>query len=143
MSDPLDVRVFLTLAAMAWIDGEVAPPEAEAILSAARSSGLDEAACARVEQATREPTDFEDGLGDLSPVQRLFVYALARWIAVVDGEVAPLEGAALDAVGHILGVTRRGRDTIHALVDEHVSHESELSHLEVKALRAEIQQRFG
>ena len=106
----LNRDIFLALAAIAWADGRLDPDEADAIVRAAVEAGLELEAIEEIESATRERIDLGtvDRSG-LTKEDRLFVYALACWIARLDGEVTEEEGAALAALGERLGVPERPR----------------------------------
>ena len=84
--------VFVALAAIGWADGTLDPDEADAIVRAAVDLGLELQEIAAIEEATRAPI----GLGaidksELSKEDRLFVYAIACWIAQLDGNVTDEE----------------------------------------------------
>jgi uncharacterized membrane protein YebE (DUF533 family) len=111
--------VFLALAAVAWADGELAPDEADAIVRAAVDEGLSLEEIAEIESATKTPV----GLGvvdrtGLGKEDRLFVYAVACWIARLDGRVTPEESEALAGLGERLGVPERPRAHAEAAVRE-------------------------
>jgi uncharacterized membrane protein YebE (DUF533 family) len=105
--------VFIALAAVAWADGELAPDEADAIVRAAADEGLSLEEIAEIESATRTRVDLGtvDRTG-LSKEDRVFIYAVACWIARLDGRVTPEESEALAALGERLGVPERPR--VHA-----------------------------
>ncbi|HEX4515589.1 MAG TPA: DUF533 domain-containing protein, partial [Polyangiaceae bacterium] len=90
MSDAIKLNrdIFLALAAIAWADGRLDPDEADAIVRAAVEAGLELDQIEEIEAATRERIDL--GTIDraaLSKEDRLFVYAVACWIAKLDNEV--------------------------------------------------------
>ena len=118
-SPKLQKDVFLALSAIAWADGKLDPDEADAIVRAAVESGLDLAEIEAIEAATKEPIDL--GAVDrasLSKPERLFVYAMACWIARLDGKVTEEEGRALAALGERLGVPERPRALVESLARE-------------------------
>ena len=115
----LNRDIFLALAAIAWADGRLDPDEADAIVRAAVEAGLELEAIEEIESATRERIDL--GTVDRSRLgkeDRLFVYALACWIANLDGEVTDEESAALAALGERLGVPERPRAHAEAIARE-------------------------
>jgi uncharacterized membrane protein YebE (DUF533 family) len=115
----LNRDIFLALAAIAWADGRLDADEADAIVRAAVEAGLDLPAIEEIETATRERIDL--GTVDrstLSKQDRLFVYALACWIARLDGEVTEEESAALGTLGERLGVPERPRAHAEAIARE-------------------------
>jgi uncharacterized membrane protein YebE (DUF533 family) len=102
--------VFVALAAIGWADGTLDPDEADAIVRAAVDLGLELQEIAEIEEATRAPI----GLGaidksELSKEDRLFVYAIACWIAQLDGNVTDEESLALTALAEALEVPERRR----------------------------------
>jgi uncharacterized membrane protein YebE (DUF533 family) len=105
--------VFIALAAVAWADGHLDADEADAIVRAAVDEGLSLEEIAAIEESTKEPVDL--GVIDrkgMSKEDRLFVYAVACWIARLDGRVTPAESDALAKLGERLGVPERPR--VHA-----------------------------
>jgi uncharacterized membrane protein YebE (DUF533 family) len=105
--------VFVALAAIAWADGQLDPDEADAIVRAAADEGLSLEEIAGIEESTKTPVDL--GVierGSMSKDDRLFVYAVACWIARMDGKVTQSESEALAKLGDRLGVPERPR--VHA-----------------------------
>jgi uncharacterized membrane protein YebE (DUF533 family) len=105
--------IFVALAAIAWADGELDPDEADAIVRAAAEDGVPLEEIAAIEDATKNGVDLGviDRTG-LSKEDRLFVYAVACWIARLDGHVTDQEADALAGLGERLGVPERAR--VHA-----------------------------
>jgi uncharacterized membrane protein YebE (DUF533 family) len=102
--------VFVALAAVAWADGTLDPDEADAIVRAAVDEGLELEEIAAIEEATRKPVDLGAlDKGGLSKDDRLFVYAIACWIARLDGKVTDEESGALAALAERLEVPERPR----------------------------------
>src|SRR5262245_56531874 len=100
--------VFVALAAVAWADGELDPEEADAIVRAAVDEGLELEEIAEIEDVTHKQIDL--GKLDRSGMSKedcLFVYAVACWIARIDGKVTPEEVATLGKLGERLGVPER------------------------------------
>ena len=120
MSQPkLSRDVFIALAAVAWADGKLDADEADAIVRAAIEAGLDLEAINEIEAATK--TKVEMGTierSDMSKEDRLFVYAVACWIARLDGKVTPEEEEALSALGERLGVPERSRAAAETLAKQ-------------------------
>lgn len=111
--------VFVALAAVGWADGALDAEEADAIVRAAVDEGLDLAEIAEIESATREKIDL--GVVDrsgMSKEDRLFVYAVACWIARLDGQVTGGEATALGALGERLGVPERLRAFVEGVARE-------------------------
>jgi uncharacterized membrane protein YebE (DUF533 family) len=105
--------IFVALAAIAWADGELHPDEADAIVRAAAEDGVPLEEIAAIEEATKNGVDLGviDRTG-LSKDDKLFVYAIACWIARLDGRVTDEEADALAGLGERLGVPERAR--VHA-----------------------------
>jgi len=119
MAEKLGTDVFIALAAIGWADGVLDSEEADAIVRAAVDEGLDLGEIASIESATRERIDL--GVidrGRLSKEDRLFVYAVACWIARIDGKVTDAESKALGALGERLGVPERLRASVETLARE-------------------------
>jgi len=102
--------VFVALAAIAWADGALDPDEADAIVRAAVDEGLELDEIAEIEEATQKQVALGalDKSG-LSKDDRLFVYAIACWIARLDGKVTEEEAGALGGLGEMLEVPERRR----------------------------------
>jgi uncharacterized tellurite resistance protein B-like protein len=120
MNEPrLGKDIFVALAAIAWADGQLDPDEADAIVRAAADEGLSLEEIAAIEEATKERVDL--GVIDRSSMSkddRLFVYAVACWIARLDGQVTAAESDALAKLGEKLGVPERPRVHAEALARE-------------------------
>jgi uncharacterized membrane protein YebE (DUF533 family) len=102
--------VFVALAAIAWADGSLDPDEADAIVRAAADEGLSLDDMAALDEAIKSPVDL--GVVDRSALtkeDRLFVYAVACWIARMDGKVTDAEASVLTKLGEQLGVPERAR----------------------------------
>ncbi len=111
--------IFVALAAVAWADGQLEPDEADGIVRAAAEEGLSLEEIADIEASTKDPVDL--GVVDkagLSKDDRLFVFAVACWIARMDGKVTDEENEALAKLGERLGVPDRGRVHAEAIVGE-------------------------
>jgi uncharacterized membrane protein YebE (DUF533 family) len=111
--------VFIALAAIAWADGQLDADEADAIVRAAVDEGLSLEEIAAIEESTKQPIDLAviDRKG-MSKEDRLFVYAVACWIARLDGRVTPAESEALAKLGERLGVPERPRVHAEAIARE-------------------------
>jgi uncharacterized membrane protein YebE (DUF533 family) len=115
----LNRDIFLALAAIAWADGKLDPDEADAIVRAAVEAGLDLEEIEAIEAATRERIDL--GAVDRAPLSkedRLFVYAIACWIARLDGTVTDEEAEALATLGERLGVPEKPRAHAESIARE-------------------------
>jgi hypothetical protein len=96
---------FLALAAVAWSDGVFTPEEGEALLRAGRAAGLDAADLADVQRyTTTSITIPEVDTIRMSRGDRVLTYALATWLARLDGVVTPEERDTLALLGERLGI---------------------------------------
>jgi len=96
---------FLALVAIGWVDGQLQRVEIEGLMRAAKEAGLSAAALAEIEAATKKKTDLSSvELGGLSQWDQVQTYALAAWIAQVDGVVSTSESDLLGALGEKLGL---------------------------------------
>jgi tellurite resistance protein len=111
--------VFISLAAIGWADGKLDPDEADAIVRAALDEGLTLDEINEIEAATKAPVtlDFIDR-SFMGKDDRLFVYAMATWIARIDGKITTEEVEALSSLGDLLGVPARPRKAAEVLVEE-------------------------
>ncbi len=119
MSEKLRRDVFVALAAVGWADGKLDADEADAIVRAAVEEGLSLQEIGEIEAATKQKVDV--GVVDragLSKEDRLFVYAVACWIARMDGQVTPGESDALAQLGERLGIPERPRGAAEAVARE-------------------------
>ena len=115
----LNRDIFLALAAIAWADGRLDPDEADAIVRAAVEAGLELDQIEEIEAATRERIDLGTiDRSTLSKEDRLFVYAIACWIARLDNEVTEEESAALTALAERLGIPERPRAAAESIARE-------------------------
>jgi uncharacterized membrane protein YebE (DUF533 family) len=110
--------VWLALAAVAWSDGKLDAEEADAIARAALEEGLDLEEIEAIEKATREPLDLASvDQSRMTVADRVFVYAVASWMVLVDGVLHEQEIDALKKLG----------DLLH-LQDESRAHADEVVH---------------
>jgi uncharacterized membrane protein YebE (DUF533 family) len=112
MSDAIKLNrdIFLALAAIGWADGRLDPDEADAIVRAAVEAGLELDAIEEIEKATSERVDLGAiDRSEMSKEDRLFVYAIACWIARLDGQVTEEESGALTGLAERLGIPERTR----------------------------------
>jgi uncharacterized membrane protein YebE (DUF533 family) len=111
----MDVEIgrdtLIALAAVAWADGKIEASEAAGIRSAAQQLGLGEHDLRAVEETLRRPVPLEEvETIRMNRLTRLFTYAVAVWIAEIDGAVPPPEEAALNLLGERLGLSGVARD---------------------------------
>ncbi|HVY47119.1 MAG TPA: hypothetical protein VHB21_14625 [Minicystis sp.] len=112
MALTLPKQAFVALAAVAWSDGSFRKNEGAALLHAAKQCGLGGDDLAEVERSTKAAVSL-DGFdaAALGPWERIVTYALASWLACLDGVQSTSESAALKALGDRLeladGVRKR------------------------------------
>jgi hypothetical protein len=117
--DKLGRDVFLALAAVGWADGKLDQDEADAIVRTALEEGLELDEIAEIEEATKHPVTFADiNIGKMSKADRLFVCAVASWMARLDGTLHPGEAETLGKLGEALRVPRRPREHAEAIARE-------------------------
>ena len=105
MAIPLPPQTFVALAAVGWADRTLSRPEATALVDAARKHGLDATALAAVEASTRSPVTLEAfEPGSMTVWERVVTYALASWLARLDGVQSSDESAVLRRLGERLGL---------------------------------------
>jgi uncharacterized membrane protein YebE (DUF533 family) len=115
----LSKEAFMALAAVGWADGNLDADEADAIVAAARDAGLDE----KELQTMRETMASKVVLDDIDPArltvhERLYIYAVARWIALVDGTVSEREEAMVNVLGYALRLSPKGCQAMDESVRE-------------------------
>jgi uncharacterized membrane protein YebE (DUF533 family) len=130
MTQPrLPKDAFLALAAVAWADQRLDPDEADAIVRAAADEGLSLEELEEVEAGTQafryRPWDAKDPpdlsfleRSSMSKEDRVFLYAVACWIAQLDRIVTPEESNVLLILGERLGVPDRLRARAEELVSD-------------------------
>ncbi|MEM9068025.1 MAG: hypothetical protein AAGE52_05940 [Myxococcota bacterium] len=120
MSDArLGKDVYLALAAVGWADGNLDSTEADGIVKMALEEELPleeisaiEAACKeRVELGTVDTTSLDEG-------SKRFVFAVAAWLATLDGELAAGEKEVLGKLAGQLGIDAEEQADIDIIVRE-------------------------
>jgi uncharacterized membrane protein YebE (DUF533 family) len=115
MSTRLPKQSFLALAAVAWADGRYQKNEGAALLRAAREHGIGGEDLTSLEAATKSRASLEDfDPASLSEWERVLTYALAAWIALLDGIVSTEEHESLRALGKRLDLTTAVRERASA-----------------------------
>lgn len=105
MAISLPKDALLALAAVGWSDGTLDPAEGEALLRTAKEAGLDADDVAEIERATRQQLTIpEITTVALSRKDRVLCYALATWLARLDGVVTTEERESLVLLGDRLGL---------------------------------------
>ncbi len=102
----LPPEVFLMLLAVGWADGQLDDTERDAVLAAAEAEGLNPDDLEGLRRASRERVELDTiDVSRLRNHERQYVYAVARWIAMLDGEITEREAAALRVLGFVLRMT--------------------------------------
>ena len=115
-----------------------------AILDAARSEGLEPEDINILLEMSRHRVELtEVDVAPLDTRDRLFVYAMARWVASFDGEITEHEAALLQVLGFALGLTHQARSSIDSLVRELVPvDQAGIARLDLVGLRRLIASRM-
>jgi hypothetical protein len=135
--------VYLALAAVGWADGRLTDAAADAILRTAAEEGLGLEDLEQIRQAVKTATDV--GVVDrmnMSKADRLYVYAVASWIASLDGHVSPAEQEALAKLGTALGVPESPRRHADEVMREIAAQESRPDRFDLRALRQTLDERL-
>ena len=105
MAIKLPAQTFVALAAVAWADGSLKRSEATALVDGARKLGLEGAELATVEASTRGPVALDAfDRGAMSTWECVVTYALASWLARLDGVQSKDESGVLLRLGERLGL---------------------------------------
>ncbi len=140
---PLGRDVFLALAAVGWADGQLTSEAADALVRTALDEGLDLDEIRAIEEATKTPVDvgIVDRMG-MSKADRLYVYAVASWIASLDGVVTEKEEAALGKLGAALGVPEAPRKHADAIMRQIAAEGDRPMRFDLTLLRSTLAERL-
>ncbi len=117
--DRLPLTVFQVLLAIGWADGRLDDDERDAVLAAAEVEGLDDAQLAELRASAAERVELDSiDVSRLRAHARQYVYAVARWIALLDGELTEREAAALRILGFVLRMPQQRQIDIDTIVRE-------------------------
>jgi uncharacterized membrane protein YebE (DUF533 family) len=139
----LGLDVYVALAAVGWADGQLTRAAADAILRTAAEEGLDIESLQKLEEAVAKPVDM--GVIDrmhMSKSDRLFVYAVASWIATLDGEASARTQEALGQLAHTLGVPETPRQRADEILREVAAQGSRPERFDLRALRRTLDERL-
>ena len=114
----LETRSFLALAAVGWADGSLQKVEATGLLRAAKEWGISEQGLVEIEGAVKKAAlKIEElDLGGMSTWDQVVTYALAAWIAQLDGVVSTDENQVLIRLADQLGLSESIRKRAFAAV---------------------------
>ncbi|MCC6665512.1 MAG: hypothetical protein IT375_17295 [Polyangiaceae bacterium] len=111
MSLTLPRESFLAIATVGWADGWMRKGEAEGLLRAAAACGVSESDRASIAAAAKEGVDLDSvDLGALGDWERALTYAIAAWLAKLDGVANAAELKQLQALGARLDLDKRRID---------------------------------
>lgn len=135
--------VYLALAAVGWADGQLTQQAADAILRTAAEEGIASDDLQRIREAVQSPTDVGvvDRM-DMSKADRLYVYAVASWIASLDGLVSDAAQQALAKLGEALGVPEAPRRHADQIMREIAGEERRPERFDLRALRSTLDERL-
>jgi hypothetical protein len=103
--------VFVALAAVAWADGSMSRDEADAIVRAALVEGLSFEDVEHVDHAVTHPVALSTlDRRKITDADRLYVYAVATWIARLDGRQHPRTREVLEGLGATLNIPASVRE---------------------------------
>ncbi|MBW2526066.1 MAG: hypothetical protein JRI23_17935 [Deltaproteobacteria bacterium] len=136
--------VYLALAAVGWADGQLTGEAADAIVRTALEEGLPFEDVADIEEATKHPMMEVGEINrmNMSKADRLYVYAVASWIAELDGKVSDKEKDALAALGEALGVPEAPRRHADDIVREVAAHADRPDRFDLLTLRRTLSDRL-
>jgi hypothetical protein len=135
--------VFVALAAVGWADGKMSEDEAKALVHAAQESGVTGPDLDAVMRVTIEKVDLKSvKVLTLTPRERVYVYAIATWLARIDGVVMPEEREMLAELGNFLKLADgdRTRASAASFAIEQLAEESRPSRFDLVGLAAKLQQ---
>jgi hypothetical protein len=96
---------FVAIAAVTWADDRVSRGEREGLVRAAELAGLEGPDLEVVRRATKERVSLDEfDPAELSDWQRAVTFALASWLARVDGVLNPTEKQTLQQLGDRLAL---------------------------------------
>jgi uncharacterized membrane protein YebE (DUF533 family) len=115
----LPKRSFLALAAIGWADGTLKRNEAEGLVRAAKECGVEGPDLAEIEKATKNRIALDAiDMGGLGPWEQVLTYALASWLACLDGVQSTDERETLHSLGDALGLDKALRVRAAAVAND-------------------------
>lgn len=135
--------VYLALAAVGWADGQLTPEGADAIVRTALEEGLEMDVVEEIDKATKSRVDLGvvDRMG-MSKSDRLYVYAVASWIASLSGEVTAKEEEVLAKLGAALGVPEAPRKHADAIMRQIAAEGDRPHRFDLVRLRRTLDERL-
>ncbi|NRA32042.1 MAG: TerB family tellurite resistance protein [Polyangiaceae bacterium] len=96
-------QAFVAVASVAWADGRLSNGESVGLLRAARESGIEGQDFEALETAVQAGVKLDDfDPSQLTDWEKAFAYAIAVFVAKLDGVVNPAESESLTALGAVL-----------------------------------------
>ncbi len=136
-------EIYLALAAVGWADGQLTSEAADAIVRTALEEGLDFTDVAAIEEATKTPVPLgEIDWKTMSKADRLYIYAVAAWIAELNGTVSPEEHKALAKLGDALSLPSKPRHHANAIMKEVAALGDKPERFELMSLRRTLDARL-
>jgi len=119
--------VWMALAAIGWADGNLDPEEADALVRAALEDGQDLDDIADIDEIIKKPVELGDvDLTKLTKEDRLFIYAVACWMARIDGKLTESERDSLNKLGDTLRIPEKPRQHAEHIVWEIANESNEI-----------------
>jgi len=135
--------VYLALAAVGWADGQLTTAAADAIVRTALDEGLEFEEVAEIEAATKAPIDVgQIDHMDMTKADRLYVYAVASWIAEIDGGTSDMEKVALAKLGDSLRIPEAPRARADEIMQEIAAHADRPERFDLLSLRRTLDARL-
>jgi hypothetical protein len=139
----LSREVYLALAAVGWADGELTPEAADAIVRTALEEGLAVDEVAAIEEATRHKIEMVSlDRMDMTKADRLYVYAVASWIAQLDGPASRRSREALAKLGQSLSIPEAPRRHADEIMQEVAARADRPERFDLLALRRTLDLRL-
>jgi uncharacterized membrane protein YebE (DUF533 family) len=135
--------VYIALAAVGWADGQLTRQAADAILRTAAEEGIELDELQKIEEAVKHPVDV--GVVDkmnMSKSDRLYVYAVASWIASLDGDASTRSKEKLEELAKALGVPEAPRRHADEIMNEVAGGERKPDRFDLVALRSTLDERL-
>lgn len=144
MALSLPKDALLALAAVGWADGNLDAEEAKALVRTAKESGLAPDELAEIEAATKQKLAIADVTTVLlTRKDRVLTYALATWLARLDGVVTPEERESLVQLGDRMGLPDGIRTRASAAAFEIAAAGDRPDKYDFAALEGRIRQKLG
>ncbi|RLB59251.1 MAG: hypothetical protein DRI90_15635 [Deltaproteobacteria bacterium] len=135
--------IYLALAAVGWADGQLTTPAADAIVRTALDEGLEFEEVAEIEAATKSPINVgQIDHMEMTKADRLYVYAVASWIAELDGKATDAERVALARLGNELRIPDAPRQRADEIMQEIAAHADRPERFDLLSLRRTLDARL-